>query len=90
MIETLQNILSRSLVPILKPILDPFHALLEQAPPFSWRLLVCAYIVLGVGWVLFLDRKTVMDGSPGNSKWYDLRIWSGILLVPYLIIYLTL
>lgn len=76
------------LVRLLKPVLDPVHALLDQLPPPVWRVSVCLFLLLGGLWVLFLSRESVFRGCRSQSRWADLRIWVCVLLVPYLLIYI--
>jgi hypothetical protein len=77
-----------ALVAFLKSLFDPLHALLNQLPPSMWRISICAYILIGTLWVLFLSRDFIMKGSPDNARWRDLRLWIPLLLLPYLLVYL--
>ena len=86
--ENLTHFLEQYLVPLLKPAVDAFHAVIDSFPPPVWRFSICAYIVLGTVWALFLNREYVLLGSPDCSRWRDLRLWIPVLLVPYLFIYL--
>ncbi|MDP6679499.1 MAG: hypothetical protein QGG72_11425 [Verrucomicrobiota bacterium] len=86
--ERLTQFLEQQLVPLLKPSVDVFHALIDPLPPSVWRFSICAYLVLGTIWALFLSRDYVLLGSPDRARWRDLRLWVPVLLVPYLLIYL--
>ena len=86
--EKLTQFLEQQLVPLLKPSVDAFHALIDPLPPSVWRFSICAYLVLGTVWALFLSRDYVLLGSPDRARWRDLRLWVPVLLVPYLLIYL--
>ena len=86
--ERLTQFLEQQLVPLLKPSVDVFHAVIDPLPPSVWRLSICAYLVLGTIWALFLSRDYVLLGSPDRARWRDLRLWVPVLLVPYLLIYL--
>ena len=88
MIEKLQEFLLNHLAPVLKFFLDPLHRILNAVPEGLWRFLICGYLIVGAGWVLFLDRKQAMEGSPSDSPWFDLRRWVAALLAPCLLIYL--
>ena len=88
MFDTLQAWLERVLVPLMKSVLDPWHAMLDALPPAAWRLAVCTYLVLGCLWVIFLSRSSVYAGAPSQSRWRDLRWWVPWLLLPYLVVYL--
>ncbi|MBQ94375.1 MAG: hypothetical protein CL510_00845 [Actinobacteria bacterium] len=86
--ERLTQFLEQQLVPLLKPSVDVFHAVIDPLPPSVWRFSICAYLVLGTIWALFLSRDYVLLGSPDRARWRDLRLWVPVLLVPYLLIYL--
>ena len=86
--ERLTQFLEQQLVPLLKPSVDVFHAVIDPLPPSVWRFSICAYLVLGTVWALFLSRDYVLLGSPDRARWRDLRLWVSVLLVPYLLIYL--
>tara|TARA_B100001750_G_scaffold211551_1_gene192839 strand:+ start:1247 stop:1516 length:270 start_codon:yes stop_codon:yes gene_type:complete len=86
--ERLTQFLEQQLVPLLKPSVDVFHAVIDPLPPSVWRFSICAYLVLGTVWALFLSRDYVLLGSPDRARWRDLRLWVPVLLVPYLLIYL--
>ncbi|MBC8243149.1 MAG: hypothetical protein H8E20_02030 [Verrucomicrobia bacterium] len=86
--EKLTLFLEQNLVPLLKPSVDAFHAVIDPLPPPVWRFSICAYLVLGTVWVLFLRKDYVLRGSPDAARWRDLRLWIPVLLVPYLLIYL--
>ena len=86
--ERLTQFLEQQLVPLLKPSVDVFHAVIDPVPPSVWRFSICAYLVLGTIWALFLSRDYVLLGSPDRARWRDLRLWVPVLLVPYLLIYL--
>ena len=86
--ERLTQFLEQQLVPLLKPSVDVFHAVIDPLPPSVWRFSICAYLVLGTIWALFLSRDYVLLGSPDRARWRDLRLWVPVLLVPYLFLYL--
>ena len=86
--EKITFFLEQILVPLLKPAFDSFHSVIEQLPPLVWRFSICAYLVLGTIWALFLSRDYVLLGSPDQARWRDLILRIPVLLVPYLLIYL--
>jgi hypothetical protein len=86
--NAIQPWLEQIVVPMLRGVLDPWHAFLNALPPPVWRLAVCAYLVLGCVWVVFLSRGSVFAGAPSQSRWRDLRWWVPVLLLPYLLVYL--
>ena len=86
--ERLTQFLEQQLVPLLMPSVDVFHAVIDPLPPSVWRFSICAYLVLGTVWALFLSRDYVLLGSPDQARWRDLRLWVPVLIVPYLLIYL--
>jgi hypothetical protein len=86
--EKITLFLEQNLVPLLKPFFESFHAMIDQLPPPVWRFSICAYLVMGTIWALFLSRDYVLLGSPDQARWRDLRLWVPVLLVPYLLVYL--
>lgn len=58
--ERLTQFLEQQLVPLLKPSVDVFHAVIDPLPPSVWRFSICAYLVLGTIWALFLSRDYVL------------------------------
>lgn len=86
----MKDVIASVLVGLLKPVLDPIHAFLDQLPPPVWRFSVCLFLLLGGLWALFLSRESIFRGCQSNSRWADLRLWVCVLLVPYLLIYLLL
>ena len=86
--EKITLVLEQNLVPLLKPALNWFHLWIDQLPPPVWRFSICAYLVLGTIWAVFLSKDYVLLGSPDQARWRDLRLWIPVLLVPYLFIYL--
>jgi len=86
--EKITFFLEQNLVPLLKPAFDLFRSVIDQLSPPVWRFSICAYLVLGTIWVLFLQKDYVLRGSPDQARWRDLRLWIPVLLVPYLLIYL--
>ena len=87
-LDLLKAFLEQSLVPLIKPAVDSFHTVVDSFPPPVWRFSICAYLVFGTVWALFLSKEYVLLGSPGSSRCRDLRLWIPGLLVPYLLIYL--
>lgn len=85
---SLKQMIESVLVRILTPVLEPLHGFLDQLPPAVWRLSVCAFLLLGGLWTLFLSRESVFRGCGTQSRWADLRLWVCVLLVPYFLIYL--
>ena len=84
----MKGFIEQTLVPWLKWALDPFHAWLDGLPPAAWRASICAFLILGTCWVLFLRREFVFRGAADQRLWRDLRVWVILLLIPYLAIYL--
>ncbi|SVC78999.1 uncharacterized protein METZ01_LOCUS331853, partial [marine metagenome] len=74
-LDSVKMFLEQNLVPLLKPAVDSFHAVIDQLPPPVWRFSICAYLVMGTIWALFLSRDYVLLGSPDQARWRDLRLW---------------
>lgn len=85
----MQEWLETHIAPALNALLDPLHQFLNGLPPPVWRGTVCTFLILGTCWALFLTRGYIYQGAPTAARWRDLRLWIPLLLLPYLIIYLT-
>lgn len=88
--EYFRKPLSDFVSPILRSVLEPLDALLIGLPPAAW--LGCAvglFVIEGI-LVWTLRHSYVFLGAPDQARWRDLRIWSTLLLVPYILIYLLL
>lgn len=82
--------LSNTLGPLLRWFLEPLDRFLISLPPSVW--LGCAiglFVVAGIA-VWTLKRDYVYLGAPDKAGWRDLRIWSTLLLIPYILVYLLL
>ncbi len=86
----MQSFLESTFLPVMRSVLDPLHAVLNGLPPWTWRLAIVTYLLVGSLWVLFLSRESVFAGSPSESRRCDLRMWVPLVLIPYVLIYLFL
>ncbi len=72
----------------------PLHDVIDRwllAIPIAWaRFVVVAMFALAAVWVLSLKRDYVYLGAPDTSRWRDLRLWTVVFLIPYIIVYLVL
>ena len=84
-----QHLLEQTLVPFLNIILTPIHGLFDAAPSWVWRISVCLLLVLGTAWTFRLSKESIFRGAPTQTRRCDLRLWVGLLIVPYLFIYLV-
>jgi hypothetical protein len=75
--------------PGLKSLLVPLDAWIDSLP--LWTGTVCAvglFVIVGL-WALTLRREYIYLGAPDQARWRDLRIWTILVLLPYIIIYLV-
>lgn len=88
------NPLTQWLRETIGPPLKCLHAPLDNflaGVPLSIAKLVTISLFVGAGiWVFSLRREFVYLGAPDQAKWRDLRVWAGIVLVPYILVYLFL
>lgn len=72
----------------------PLHDVIDRwllAIPITWaRYVVVAMFALAALWVLSLKRDYVYLGAPDTRRWRDLRLWTVLFLIPYVIVYLVL
>jgi len=79
---------------VLGPPLKSFHEPIDQwlgSLPMSVAM-VCAiglFVVAGA-WVWTLRREFIFRGAPDHQWWRDLRLWSMVVLLPYIAVYLLL
>ena len=70
----------------------PWHHVIDvwliAIPRPWWRFAPVALFVVAGLWVLTLKRSFVFLGAPSQAAWRDLRIWTILFLIPYIVIYL--
>ncbi|MBN1344707.1 MAG: hypothetical protein JXQ73_18590 [Phycisphaerae bacterium] len=77
------------IAPSLKATLAPLDAWINTLP--SWMGTVCAvglFVVAGLV-LSTLSRSYIYLGAPDQARWRDLRIWTWLVLLPYIIIYIV-
>ena len=77
-----------NVAPHLKALLTPLDQLIDTLP--LWVGTACAiglFVIVGI-WALTLKRSYIYLGAPDQAAWRDLRIWTIIVLLPYIIVYL--
>lgn len=82
--------LIRAFVPALKRFFGPLDDFLISLPPWTWLACALSLFVIAGMVVWTLKRSYVYLGAPDESRWRDLRIWSTVLLIPYILLYLLL
>lgn len=78
-----------NVAPSLKSLLAPLDAWIDSLP--LWTGTACAvglFTIVGL-WALTLKRSYIYLGAPDQARWRDLRIWTVLILLPYIIIYLV-
>ena len=88
--ESIREPLSRTFTPALKSVFGPLDTFLIGLPPWVWLSCAISLFVIAGCAVWTLRRSYVYLGAPDQSRWRDLRIWSTVLLIPYVLIYLLL
>jgi len=73
--------------PPLKRWHAPLDAWLASLPLWVAQACVLAIFFISALLVTRLHRRYVYIGAPDDRPWRDLRIWSLVLLVPYIAIY---
>ena len=78
------------LVQSLRTLLGPLDAWLTSLSTETGRWCAVALFAIAMLWVLTLRRDFIFRGAPGQSIWYDLRLWTLAALTPYVLIYMFL
>jgi len=79
-----------TLGPPLKSLHEPIDQWLGSLPMSVAMACAIGLFVLAGMWVWTLRADFIFRGAPDRSRWRDLRIWSMIVLLPYIAIYLLL
>jgi len=85
--ERFVEALRDTLGPPLKSLLSPLDQALDRIPMAGAQACAIGLFVVAGIWVWMLPRKFVFLGAPDQSRWRDLRIWSTLVLLPYVVIY---
>lgn len=72
----------------LREMQAPLDAFLSQVSPAAARGCAVALFVLAAGWVWTIRRDFIYRGAPDRAAWRDLRWWTLLALLPYVVIYL--
>lgn len=81
--------LKAHVAPSLKTVLAPLDAWINSLP--LWTGKACAvglFVIVGL-WALTLKRDYIYLGAPDRARWRDLRVWTVLVLLPYIIVYLV-
>lgn len=82
--------LTAHLAPGLKAILGPLDHWLSTLPTSVARGTAVALFAIATIWAFSLKREYIYLGAPDQARWRDLRIWTVMVTLPYIIIYLFL
>ena len=57
--------------------------------PLYWGVVVTVILYVGIGiWAILRPKKYIFIGAPNQAKWRDLRIWTVILVVIQIAVYI--
>lgn len=79
-----------TLGPPLKSLHEPIDNWLGSLPMSVAMACAIGLFVLAGIWVWTLSSDFIFRGAPDQSRWRDLRIWSMVVLLPYITIYFLL
>lgn len=85
-----QDSARNTLGPPLKSLHEPIDNWLGSLPMSVAMACAIGLFVLAGIWVWTLQSDFIFRGAPDRSRWRDLRIWSMVVLLPYITIYLLL
>ena len=76
--------------PPLKSLHEPIDIWLGSLPmSVAMGCAIGLFVIAGL-WVWTLRRDFIFRGAPGQEWWRDLRLWSMLVLLPYITVYLLL
>jgi len=88
--ENFTDTIRETLGPPLKSLHKPLDDWLGSLPmSVAVACAISLFVVAGI-WVWTLRREFIFRGAPDQKWWRDLRIWSMVVLLPYIAIYLIL
>jgi len=59
--------------------------------PLVWAVIITIIGYLGmIVWICSRPQKYIYAGSPDQKKWRDLRLWSVLLMIIQIVIYVML
>lgn len=70
--------------PILSPIFDILEIPFESFPLASARYFAIGLFLICGAWALTLKADYIYEGAIDRAKWRDLRIWTCLILIPYI------
>jgi hypothetical protein len=74
--------------PILSPIFTPINNLLSSVYEPYATICAIGLFLSGIGLVFWLKKEYVNLDSPGEGWRYDLRLWTVVTMIPYIVAYL--
>lgn len=72
---------------ILETIFDPLNAALAAIPLSAARWITVAFLILPVIGAAMLKSDYIFLGARRRIWYLDLRIWAGLCMIPYILIY---
>jgi hypothetical protein len=71
----------------IRTSLRPINDWLAGLPPWTWHAAAVGLFALSAAAVLLIPRRFIYAGAPDQHAWRDLRWWTILALIPYMIIY---
>ena len=76
--------------PFFEAVFTPLNGMLAAIPFEAARWVTCGFLLLSIVGVMLLKRDYIFLGAR-EEKWYlDLRLWTVVFVLPYVLIYLLL
>ena len=73
---------------LMRLIFEPTNALMSAIPLGAAKPVTVGFLLLATIAVFFLKKDYVFEGADSREWHLDLRIWTAIIMIPYLLIYL--
>jgi len=80
--------MNENVAPSLRSLLEPLDRWIDGLPGWSGTFCAVTLFVIAGLWAFTLKREYIYLGAPDQARWRDLRIWAGLVLLPYIVIYL--
>jgi len=87
MAEKITLWIRKTLGPPLRSLHEPIdHWLVSLPMSVAMACAIGLFVLAGI-WVWTLHTDFIFRGAPDHKRWRDLRIWSMVVLLPYITIY---
>jgi hypothetical protein len=76
------------LAPPLRALEGPLDAWIGGLPWWAPKACFIGFFLIVAIWVFLIKSDFVYLGAPDRARWRDLRLWTALALLPYILLYL--